>query len=132
MAALMALASTTTVAPGTDGVEYPALSVANASSIASAAYKSKHFENKYAHVFWGKADLLPHSVLPFAMGTSYARTQHRKRGLNVQSLQRFLERGNGRLQICPFTGQHRGQRACLQLILDEPPEKPSTSWSRAV
>ena len=112
VAALMALASTTTVAPGTDGVEYPALSVANVSSIASAAYKSKHFGNKYAHVFWGKADLWPHAVLPFAMGTSHARTRHRKRGLNVQGLQRFLERGNGRLQICPI---HRTapRPACL-------------------
>ena len=59
VAALMALASTTTVAPGT---EYPALSVANVSSLASAAYKSKHFGNKYAHVFWGKADLWPHAA----------------------------------------------------------------------
>ena len=35
----------------------------------------------------------------------------------------FWKGGMGASRFVQFTGQHRGQRACLRLIFDEPPEK---------
>ena len=131
VAALMALDSVPTVAPGTEGAVYPPLSVANVSSIASADYKRKHFGNKNAHVFWGKADcgLILSSLSPWELRTKESGVT--KGGWMCKACRGFWKAGTGASRFVQITGHHKGKEACLQLILDEPPERLYNEWVKS-
>ena len=109
----------------------PQLSVANVASLCSPKYRREHFGNKFAHAFRGKADcgLILSSISPWELKVKESGVT--RGGWVCKSCQGFWKQSLGATRFVQITGKHRGERVCLQLILDEPPQGLYNEWVKS-
>ena len=119
----------TTVASGTE--KYPELSLENVVSICSPKYKKEHFGHRGVHAFWGRTGcgLILSSISPWELKTKEAGVT--RGGWVCKACQGFWRQGRGASRFVQLIGEHRGVKANLQLILDEPPQQLYNDWVKS-
>ena len=108
VAALMALDSVPTVAHGTEGAVYPAVS-GQRFQHCQRRLQAEALWQQECPCFLGQGGLWVDSLLTLALGTSHQGVWSHQRGLDVQGLQRLLESGHGGLPVCPDHWTPQGQ-----------------------
>eukprot|EP00438_Fugacium_kawagutii_P012476 Skav236398 [mRNA] locus=scaffold1702:44549:45178:- [translate_table: standard] len=107
--------------------QYPPITVANVTSVASVKHRNREFRGA-KHVFWAQAEcglILP-SLSSWEVVTKQAAVT--VGGYMCKFCKGFWRAKRGGSRFLQILGRHRHQVTALQMVLDEPPEGLYNRW----
>ena len=129
-AKILAGADTTLRTPDQGTRRYPPITAATVTAIVGKKYINKHFPTGTKHVFWASVEC--GLVLPSISAWEVVSKEKFKTtgGYMCRFCKGFWKASRGGTRLLQITGWHKDKAACLQLVMDEPPEQLYNQWIR--